>query len=191
MFPLPSVISLCCSQISLLENTLLDWENRTLRNDYRHAQPLNGRVVESSFRAKLTQGKGSQQAGLRLSLGRVRKPMWKELSCKSLKLGMLEITFPRSSSVAVSLHSRWRWPTCLFAPCQHNLLLMVQWRLQVVCQHFVLTAMVSHRSPKISGTTWHYTRILGSDVSASIWVRYTNHCRNSSGMADEPGTIWR
>ncbi|NXT20446.1 SAMP protein, partial [Syrrhaptes paradoxus] len=43
------------SQISLLENTLLDWHNRTLRNDYRHAQPLNGRVVESSFRAQLTQ----------------------------------------------------------------------------------------------------------------------------------------
>lgn len=184
MFPLPSVISLCCLQISLLENTLLDWQNRTLRNDYRHAQPLNGRVVESSFRAKLTQGKGSQQAGLRLPLGRVRKPMWKELSSKSLKLGMLEITFPKSSSVTVFLHSRWRWPTCLFAPCQYNLLLMVQCRLQIVCQRFVLMAMVSHRSPKISGTTWHYTRILGSDVSASIWVRYTTHCRNSSGMAD-------
>uniref|UniRef100_A0A8C0AP73 Carbonic anhydrase n=1 Tax=Buteo japonicus TaxID=224669 RepID=A0A8C0AP73_9AVES len=65
-----SPIVLSHTQISLLENTLLDWENRTLRNDYRHAQPLNGRVVESSFRAKLTQGKGSQQAGLRLSLGR-------------------------------------------------------------------------------------------------------------------------
>ncbi|KAK2521675.1 hypothetical protein Q9233_010919 [Columba guinea] len=38
--------------ISLLENTLLDWQNRTLRNDYRHAQPLNGRAVESSFPAK-------------------------------------------------------------------------------------------------------------------------------------------
>nr|XP_021137592.1 carbonic anhydrase 6 [Columba livia] len=40
------------SRISLLENTLLDWQNRTLRNDYRHAQPLNGRAVESSFPAK-------------------------------------------------------------------------------------------------------------------------------------------
>ncbi|GAB0198802.1 carbonic anhydrase 6 [Grus japonensis] len=51
-----SPIVLSHTQISLLENTLLDWQNRTLRNDYRHAQPLNGRVVESSFRAKLTQG---------------------------------------------------------------------------------------------------------------------------------------
>ncbi|XP_009644792.1 carbonic anhydrase 6 [Egretta garzetta] len=50
-----SPIVLSHTQISLLENTLLDWQNRTLRNDYRHAQPLNGRVVESSFRAKLTQ----------------------------------------------------------------------------------------------------------------------------------------
>ncbi|NXN93613.1 CAH6 anhydrase, partial [Rhinopomastus cyanomelas] len=49
-----SPIVLSHTQISLLENTLLDWQNRTLRNDYRHAQPLNGRVVESSFRAKLT-----------------------------------------------------------------------------------------------------------------------------------------
>ncbi|NWU96484.1 CAH6 anhydrase, partial [Upupa epops] len=49
-----SPIVLSHTQISLLENTLLDWQNRTLRNDYRHAQSLNGRVVESSFRAKLT-----------------------------------------------------------------------------------------------------------------------------------------
>ena len=112
MFPLPSISSLCCSQISLLENTLLDWQNRTLRNDYRHAQPLNGRVVESSFRAKFTQGKGSQQAGLRLSPGRGKKPMWKELSCKSLKLGMLEVTFPRSSSVPAQQVEMAHVPLC-------------------------------------------------------------------------------
>ncbi|XP_009989732.1 PREDICTED: carbonic anhydrase 6 [Tauraco erythrolophus] len=53
IFHVPIVLS--HTQISLLENTLLDWHNRTLRNDYRHAQLLNGRVVESSFRAKLTQ----------------------------------------------------------------------------------------------------------------------------------------
>ncbi|NXN16912.1 CAH6 anhydrase, partial [Indicator maculatus] len=50
-----SPIVLSHTQISLLEGTLLDWHNRTLRNDYRHAQPLNGRVVESSFRPKPTQ----------------------------------------------------------------------------------------------------------------------------------------
>uniref|UniRef100_A0A8C2TGY3 Carbonic anhydrase n=1 Tax=Coturnix japonica TaxID=93934 RepID=A0A8C2TGY3_COTJA len=46
-----SPIVLSHAQISLLENTLLDWHNRTLRNDYRHAQPLHGRVVEASFQA--------------------------------------------------------------------------------------------------------------------------------------------
>ncbi|NXU78957.1 CAH6 anhydrase, partial [Oreotrochilus melanogaster] len=50
-----SPIVLSHTQISLLESTLLDWQNRTLRNDYRHAQPLNHRVVESSFQAKLSQ----------------------------------------------------------------------------------------------------------------------------------------
>ncbi|KAM7030831.1 carbonic anhydrase 6 [Acridotheres tristis] len=43
------------SQIQLLENTLLDRHNRTLRNDYRHTQPLQGRVVEASFRAQRAQ----------------------------------------------------------------------------------------------------------------------------------------
>uniref|UniRef100_A0A8D0ERQ7 Carbonic anhydrase n=1 Tax=Strix occidentalis caurina TaxID=311401 RepID=A0A8D0ERQ7_STROC len=62
-----SPIVLSHTQISLLENTLLDWQNRTLRNDYRHAQPLNGRVVESSFRAKPSPGNGGQEARLRLS----------------------------------------------------------------------------------------------------------------------------
>ncbi|NWS71329.1 CAH6 anhydrase, partial [Crotophaga sulcirostris] len=55
LFPLPSVINLHFFFINLLENTLLDWQNRIFFNDYRHAQPLNGRVVESSFQAKLTQ----------------------------------------------------------------------------------------------------------------------------------------
>uniref|UniRef100_A0A8C4WJP7 Carbonic anhydrase n=1 Tax=Gopherus evgoodei TaxID=1825980 RepID=A0A8C4WJP7_9SAUR len=52
-----SPIILSHTQIKLLENTLLDWQNNTLRNDYRHAQPLNDRVVESSFKAKGTKGK--------------------------------------------------------------------------------------------------------------------------------------
>ncbi|XP_014465858.1 carbonic anhydrase 6 [Alligator mississippiensis] len=50
-----SPIILSPTQIKLLENTLLDWQNKTLRNDYRHAQPLNDRVVESSFKAKVEQ----------------------------------------------------------------------------------------------------------------------------------------
>ncbi|XP_077106165.1 carbonic anhydrase 6 [Ranitomeya variabilis] len=49
-----SHIILSQNQIKLLEGTLLDWHNNTLRNDYRHAQPLNDRVVHSSFRVKLS-----------------------------------------------------------------------------------------------------------------------------------------
>ncbi|KAM4650868.1 carbonic anhydrase 6 isoform 2-T2 [Discoglossus pictus] len=48
-----SNIILSHNQIKLLENTLLDWHNHTLRNDYRHAQPLHDRVVEASFHPKL------------------------------------------------------------------------------------------------------------------------------------------
>lgn len=56
-------VPMSLSQIQLLENTLLDWHNRTLRNDYRHAQPLQGRVVEASFRAQRAQGKGQGTPG--------------------------------------------------------------------------------------------------------------------------------
>ncbi|KAM4703201.1 carbonic anhydrase 6 [Rhinophrynus dorsalis] len=52
VFDTPIILS--HTQINLLENTLLDWHNKTLRNDYRHAQPLNDRVVESSFHPKLS-----------------------------------------------------------------------------------------------------------------------------------------
>ncbi|XP_042333826.1 carbonic anhydrase 6 [Sceloporus undulatus] len=49
-----SPIKLSHAQVRLLENALLDWENNTLRNDYRHAQPLNGREVLASFISKPT-----------------------------------------------------------------------------------------------------------------------------------------
>uniref|UniRef100_A0AAY5EPV0 Carbonic anhydrase n=1 Tax=Electrophorus electricus TaxID=8005 RepID=A0AAY5EPV0_ELEEL len=42
-------ITLSQNQIRILESTLMDMENKTLWNDYRIAQPLNERVVESSF----------------------------------------------------------------------------------------------------------------------------------------------
>lgn len=45
-------------QIRKLESTLMDHENKTLWNDYRIAQPLNDRVVESSFLPRLGKGCG-------------------------------------------------------------------------------------------------------------------------------------
>ncbi|KAJ7306379.1 hypothetical protein JRQ81_009724 [Phrynocephalus forsythii] len=50
-----SPIKLSHTQINLLENALLDWENNTLKNDYRQAQALHDRVVESSFMPKKTE----------------------------------------------------------------------------------------------------------------------------------------
>ncbi|KAJ1145114.1 hypothetical protein NDU88_011406 [Pleurodeles waltl] len=55
VFDEPIVLS--HTQINLLENSLLDYNNQTLRNDYRHAQPLNERVVESTFSPKLAKDK--------------------------------------------------------------------------------------------------------------------------------------
>ncbi|XP_060750522.1 carbonic anhydrase 6 [Tachysurus vachellii] len=49
-------ITLSHNQIRKLESTLMDLENKTLWNDYRMAQPLNDRVVESSFLPRLAKG---------------------------------------------------------------------------------------------------------------------------------------
>ncbi|KAI2649757.1 Carbonic anhydrase 6 [Labeo rohita] len=49
-------ITLSHTQIRKLESTLMDHENKTLWNDYRMAQPLNDRVVESSFLPRLSKG---------------------------------------------------------------------------------------------------------------------------------------
>ncbi|XP_023651734.2 carbonic anhydrase 6 isoform X1 [Paramormyrops kingsleyae] len=49
-------IMLSHNQIRKLEHTLMDLENKTLWNDYRIAQPLNDRVVESSFLPRLGKG---------------------------------------------------------------------------------------------------------------------------------------
>ncbi|XP_072442246.1 carbonic anhydrase 6 isoform X1 [Chiloscyllium punctatum] len=51
IFDTPIVLS--SNQIRLLETSVLDWENKTLRNDYRHAQPVNDRIVEASFQPAL------------------------------------------------------------------------------------------------------------------------------------------
>ncbi|KAL6119794.1 ca6 [Pungitius sinensis] len=49
-------ITLSQNQIRKLESTLMDMDNKTLWNDYRIAQPLNSRVVESSFLPRLGKG---------------------------------------------------------------------------------------------------------------------------------------
>ncbi|XP_034028102.1 carbonic anhydrase 6 [Thalassophryne amazonica] len=49
-------ITLSRNQIRKLESTLMDIDNKTLWNDYRVVQPLNDRVVESSFLPHLGKG---------------------------------------------------------------------------------------------------------------------------------------
>uniref|UniRef100_H2TB96 Carbonic anhydrase 6 n=1 Tax=Takifugu rubripes TaxID=31033 RepID=H2TB96_TAKRU len=49
-------ITLSHNQIRKLESTLMDLDNKTLWNDYRIAQPLNDRMVESSFLPRLGKG---------------------------------------------------------------------------------------------------------------------------------------
>lgn len=48
-FLLADSVKLSRAQIWKLENSLLDNQNKVLRNDYRRTQPLNNRVVEANF----------------------------------------------------------------------------------------------------------------------------------------------
>ncbi|KAL1020640.1 hypothetical protein UPYG_G00002780 [Umbra pygmaea] len=64
-------ITLSHNQIRKLENTLMDMNNKTLRNDYRMAQPLNDRVVESSFLPRLGKGTFCRQDEIESKLLRI------------------------------------------------------------------------------------------------------------------------
>ncbi|XP_054435630.1 carbonic anhydrase 6 [Pteronotus mesoamericanus] len=48
-FLLADTVRLSRAQIRKLENSLLDYQNKVIRNDYRRTQPLNNRVVEANF----------------------------------------------------------------------------------------------------------------------------------------------
>ncbi|XP_035245000.1 carbonic anhydrase 6 [Anguilla anguilla] len=64
-------ITLSHNQIRKLESTLMDHENKTLWNDYRIAQPLNARVVESSFLPRLSQGSFCRQEEIEARLTKI------------------------------------------------------------------------------------------------------------------------
>ncbi|XP_036388614.1 carbonic anhydrase 6-like [Megalops cyprinoides] len=64
-------IMLSHNQIRKLESTLMDHENETLWNDYRMAQPLNGRIVESSFLPRLGRGTFCRQEEIESKLLRI------------------------------------------------------------------------------------------------------------------------
>ncbi|XP_067302371.1 carbonic anhydrase 6 isoform X2 [Pseudorasbora parva] len=64
-------ITLSHNQIRKLESTLMDHENKTLWNDYRMAQPLNDRVVESSFLPRVGKGGICRQEEIEAKLKRI------------------------------------------------------------------------------------------------------------------------
>ncbi|XP_061115098.1 carbonic anhydrase 6-like [Conger conger] len=64
-------ITLSHNQIRKLESTLMDHENKTLWNDYRIAQPLNDRVVESSFLPRLGKGTFCRQEEIESKLSKI------------------------------------------------------------------------------------------------------------------------
>ncbi|XP_072552923.1 carbonic anhydrase 6 [Salminus brasiliensis] len=64
-------ITLSHNQIRKLESTLMDLENKTLWNDYRMAQPLNDRVVQSSFIPRLGKGTFCRQEEIESKLSNI------------------------------------------------------------------------------------------------------------------------
>uniref|UniRef100_A0A3Q2CIV5 Carbonic anhydrase 6 n=1 Tax=Cyprinodon variegatus TaxID=28743 RepID=A0A3Q2CIV5_CYPVA len=64
-------ITLSQNQINKLESSLMDLDNKTLWNDYRIAQPLNDRVVESSFLPPLGKGTFCRQEEIESRLHRI------------------------------------------------------------------------------------------------------------------------
>ncbi|NWU21153.1 CAH6 anhydrase, partial [Dyaphorophyia castanea] len=90
-----SPIVLSHTQIQLLESSLLDWHNRTLRNDYRHGQPLRGRVVEASFRAHRAQAQcHPEELTLRLDQIQMQLQDMKRELLNGLSHGTKSSTFP-------------------------------------------------------------------------------------------------
>ncbi|XP_006885971.1 PREDICTED: carbonic anhydrase 6 [Elephantulus edwardii] len=49
-FVLADSVKLSRTQIATIESSLLDYQNQTLRNDYRKTQPLNNRLVQANFK---------------------------------------------------------------------------------------------------------------------------------------------
>nr|XP_055045001.1 carbonic anhydrase 6 [Misgurnus anguillicaudatus] len=64
-------VTLSHNQIRKLESTLMDSYNKTLLNDYRIAQPLNDRVVESSFLPRLGKGGMCRQEEIESKLKKI------------------------------------------------------------------------------------------------------------------------
>uniref|UniRef100_A0A667WIQ6 Carbonic anhydrase 6 n=1 Tax=Myripristis murdjan TaxID=586833 RepID=A0A667WIQ6_9TELE len=116
-------ITLSHNQIRKLESTLMDIDNQTLWNDYRMAQPLNDRVVESSFLPRLGKGTFCRQDEIESKLLRIEgliTSLGKHIHSKPRALFPLVLNFPERNAGsyvlarlnhAMDLHS--------FTACMH------------------------------------------------------------------------
>ncbi|KAL7976231.1 hypothetical protein Chor_008328 [Crotalus horridus] len=91
-------IKLSYTQIDLLENTLLDWKNESLRNDYRQIQPLNKRVVKASFSPRLFEGRCRPES-ISSKLNKI------QTSLREMKKYLLDV-IGRPVSIVLE---KWRW----------------------------------------------------------------------------------
>ncbi|XP_043978335.1 carbonic anhydrase 6 [Gambusia affinis] len=128
-------ITLSHNQIRKLEGTLMDLENKTLWNDYRIAQPLNDRVVESSFLPRFGKGTFCQQDEIESKLLKIEdmitslgKNMYSGISrsrpskYEHGELFPLVLNFEDRNSVSYALAPLHRMDLDAFTVCMHVLL---------------------------------------------------------------------
>uniref|UniRef100_A0A8C4Z3C7 Carbonic anhydrase 6 n=1 Tax=Gadus morhua TaxID=8049 RepID=A0A8C4Z3C7_GADMO len=116
-------ITLSHNQIRKLESTLMDHNNKTIWNDYRMAQPLNDRVVESSFLPRLGKGTFCRQDEIESKLLRIENiitSLGKHIHSKPQAFSSLVLHFPERNAGSYAL-ARLLHPMDLhaFTACMH------------------------------------------------------------------------
>ncbi|XP_067095208.1 carbonic anhydrase 6 [Osmerus mordax] len=95
VFDTPIILS--HNQIRKLESTLMDHENKTIWNYYRMAQPLNDRVVESSFLPHLGKGTTCHQEDIESKLLKIEgliSSLGRQIESKHQALSLPVLHFP-------------------------------------------------------------------------------------------------
>ncbi|XP_045065266.1 neuronal pentraxin-1-like [Coregonus clupeaformis] len=116
-------ITLSHNQIRKLESTLMDMDNMTLWNDYRMAQPLNDRVVESSFLPGLGKGMFCRQDEIESKLLKIEgliTSLGKHIHSKPRAMSPLVLHFPERNSESYALaHLTHPMDLHSFTACMH------------------------------------------------------------------------
>ncbi|XP_010902628.2 carbonic anhydrase 6 [Esox lucius] len=116
-------ITLSHNQIRKLESTLMDMNNKTLWNDYRMAQPLNDRVVESSFLPRLGKGTFCRQDEIETKLLRIESlinSLGKQMHSVSRVLSPMVLHFPERNTRSYAMaHLAHPMDLHSFTACMH------------------------------------------------------------------------